>query len=550
LNELADDFAAQDRADADSAQYVEKKGRLFTTTGQPVVRWKDGDLPMVVDLAETALIESGIKIFQRDSPLTLVRLMQRPAQSVRNYKRPPGVLGMVTVDLPYLLETLTRVAVWERFDARAKEWRRINCPEKVVSTLLSRGGEWKMPRISGAITAPTLRPDGTILQQPGYDAATHVYYDPCGVDYPPIPENPGYDDAHRAFDTLRAAFGSFPYQEPVDEAAALSYALTALVRRSLPAAPLGAISAPKPGSGKSLLADCIGILAMGTAAPAMTFSSTDEEAQKTALSVLMQGDPVILIDNVERPLEGDWLCSILTQEVYTQRALGRNEMVTVPTRTLILATGNHLSVAGDLRTRTLLCRIDAKLERPEQRAYDYDLRIKTLANRPAIVAAGLTLMRAFVTTQQRPADFVRPWGRFEHWSDLVRAPLVWMDCEDPCESLKTIERDDPMRSEHLQVMLLWHRAFGDRKLTAREVVTNMGDAHVSTDLVALNTVLRELVLDKTGVLSSRRLGKWLERNKDAPVGMTLEREGRIQYQVERAGEQDNAALWRVVKRAG
>ena len=70
----------------------------------------------------------------------------------------------------------------------------------------------------------------------------------------------------------------------------------------------------------------------------MTFAETDEEAKKTALAVLMEGDPVVLIDNVERPLEGDWLCSMLTSELYKQRMLGRTEMVSVPTRTLILAT--------------------------------------------------------------------------------------------------------------------------------------------------------------------------------------------------------------------
>lgn len=474
--------------------------------------------------------------------------MLRPSQTVRNYKRPPGILGMVTVEPPYLLEMLTRVARWEKFDARTKEWKRINCPEQIVSTFLCRGGEWKLPRLSGAISTPTLRPDGTVLQTPGYDAAMQVYYDPCGVKYPEIPDKPDKAAATKAFEVVLDAFDSFPFQEEVDRAAALSYALTATVRRSLPSAPLGAISAPKPGSGKSLLSDCIGILALGTTPPAMTFASTDEEAQKTALSVLMQGESVVLIDNVERPLEGDWLCSILTQEVYTQRVLGRNEMVTVPTRTLFLATGNHLSVAGDLRTRTLLCRIDSKLEHPEQRKFDYDLRIRMLAERPQIVAAALTLMRAFIATSQKAEDLVKPFGRFEHWSSMVRAPLVWMGCADPCESLKTIERDDPTRSEHLQVMFRWHRIFGDSKLTAREVVTRLNGPGPTDDESALNQLARDLWLDaKTGSISSRRMGKWLERNKDAPIGMTTP-DGRAQYQIERAGEHDNTALWRIMKR--
>src|SRR5262249_24420470 len=149
------------------------------------------------------------------------------------------------------------------------------------------------------------------------------------------------------------------------------------------------------------------------------FAETDEEAKKTALAVLVEGDPVVLIDNVERPLSGDWLCSILTAEIYRQRVLGRTEMISVPTRTLTLAPGDHIQVVGDLPSRTLLCRIDAKMERPGERVFREDLRRVMMARRPELVAAGLTLMRAFIATEQRTEDFVRQWGRFEGWSEMV-----------------------------------------------------------------------------------------------------------------------------------
>jgi len=495
-------------------------------------------------------MESGLQLYQRDSPMTLVRVVRRQASSVRHYRRPPGILGLVTIDPHYLGEQLTRCALWEKFDTRSKEWRRINCPDEVVSKYLARLGEWNLPRLSGAISAPTLRPDGTILQEPGYDAAMQVYYDPCGVDYPKIPKNPDMSDAIDALKLIDKALGSFPYQEPVDRSVALAAALTALVRRSLPAAPLIGISAPKPGSGKTLLADGIAILAMGTRAPAMVFAKTDEEAQKTALSVLLQGDPVILIDNIERPLEGDWLCSILTEETYTQRALGRNEMVSVPTRVLFVATGNHLRFARDLHTRTLLCRLDAKMERPEQRQFDYDLRTRLQQQRPELVAAGLTCLRAFISTGQRVGDFVKPWGRFEHWSSLVRAPLVWLDYEDPCTSLATIESSDPVRSEQLQVMYSWHSAFGEKNMTAREVIREIDNPAGNDALLGLYEVFSELIKNKAGVWSTKRLGWWLENHKDAPIGAMEGRDGekRVEYQIERRGQRDNAAVWRVMRK--
>jgi putative DNA primase/helicase len=73
----------------------------------------------------------------------------------------------------------------------------------------------------------------------------------------------------------------------------------------------------------------------------------------------------------------------LTSETYRQRVLGRTEMMTVPTTTLWLATGNHLVVQGDLRTRALLCRMDAKTEHPEQRQFDVEKREWMTQHRPS-----------------------------------------------------------------------------------------------------------------------------------------------------------------------
>src|SRR5215210_6717020 len=95
---------------------------------------------------------------------------------------------------------------------------------------------------------------------------------------------------------------------------ALSAILTALCRIGLRTAPLHAFSAPTMGTGKSLLADIVSIIATGRAAAVMSQGKNEEEDEKRLLSVLMQGDPIIVVDNVDRPIQGDALCSILTQE--------------------------------------------------------------------------------------------------------------------------------------------------------------------------------------------------------------------------------------------
>lgn len=55
--------------------------------------------------------------------------------------------------------------------------------------------------------------------------------------------------------------------------------------------------------------------------------------------------------------------------------------------------------------------------------------------------AGLTILKAYHHAG-RPEQKIRPFGRFEEWSNLVRSAIVWLELPDPCESRKGIEESD------------------------------------------------------------------------------------------------------------
>jgi hypothetical protein len=516
---------------------------------RPVIKWVQENLPDVVDEAEDALITSGLRIYQRAD--MLVRVVRRDTPSVRHYKRwQPGSLGITVVDDAYLIEAMTRAARWRKWNAKAKErpgdpecppgtWVPIMAPERVATTYLARRGHWQVPRLWSAISSPTLRPDGTVLQKPGYDVDTQTWYDPCGIEFPEIPESPTRDDADAAFKVFADAFKTFPFDREVDRSVALALALTALVRRSLETAPLGGISATTPSSGKTLLADGINILATGVSAPAIKLAETDEEFAKVMLAVLADGNPLVLIDNVTRPLDSDTLCVVLTSEYYRARVLGRTEMMSVPTTTLFLATGNNLVVTGDMRTRALICRLDPKVEHPEQRQFDVVFREWMTRERPKLVAAGLTVMRAFITTGQRPREQCEQWGRFEKWSDMVRAPLIWMGCQDPNDSLAELAKEDPERVELLRFLSVWEQNFGADGHTAAEAIaraTHDLSFGLSTEAKALHELLVEICKDRDGKFNTRRLASWLGKR----VGRIAE--GR---RIARGPGKDHTLTWKV-----
>lgn len=501
------------------------------TDARVEIRWIEGELPRVVDEAEAVLLQNGEQFYQRGA--MIVRVVRRKALSARNFNRADGALGLVMVDPPYLVETLTRSANWRRYDKRRDEWRPINCPDRVAVHYLARSGSWRLPRLWAAINAPTVRPDGSVLQEPGHDPSTGILYDPGEVEFGAVAEKPTRLAAELALAILRDAIKSFPFAEEVDRAVALSLILTALVRRSLPSAPLGAITAPIMGSGKTLLADVIAIIGSGVSAPVMVHPSNDDEARKLLLSILAEGECVVLIDNIERPLSGEWLCTVLTSETFQDRLLGRNVLAQVPTSTLFLATGNQLVLVGDLRTRALLCRIDPKCEHPEEREFAVDLRDTVMKHRPRLVQAALTIIRAFVVSGTAPSDCVKPWGRFEHWSALVRAPLVWLGVQDPCATVKLLEKDDPDRARHLAMLRAWRDCFGAEPHTLREALDRAVQAGASELREALELVGR----DRRGELDLLRFGKWMQRIAGRIAGG-------LQFQ--RAGERRGSALWQVM----
>ncbi len=167
-----------------------------------------------------------------------------------------------------------------------------------------------------------MRPDGTILDRPGYDSETSLFFDPGPVTFPEIPSAPTKEDARRALHQLHDVIREFTFVDKAAKAVALSGLITVLVRRSLRTAPLLIFDAPVMASGKTLLAEIMGITATGRTLPAMSYTGDEGEERKRITAALACGDPAILVDNVSHPLKGDALCAVLTQELWKDRILG------------------------------------------------------------------------------------------------------------------------------------------------------------------------------------------------------------------------------------
>jgi hypothetical protein len=534
---LADyEARAEELADEEDDQGGDGDGYDSDGTGtsgegpRPIIEVQAGELDRIVTEAEVALMHSGIQVYQRGG--RLVRPIRQAQMTLRGIKRGDGTMLVREVEEPWLVEAFTKAAIFKRYDGRMDRLKVIDCPVVVARTYMARDGQWNVPPLLGIIEAPTLRPDGTVLEDPGYDPETGLLFNPGRTQFVPVPENPTREDAVKALERITSLLKGFPFEERHDEAIAVAAILTGLVRRSIPTSPLFAFNAPKMGSGKSLLADVVSLFATGRRASVMTPAANPEEEGKRLLAVLMEGDPVVCVDNISAAWASDAMCTVLTQETWTARVLGATKTASAPTSVTWLATGNNLTFIGDLTTRVMRCDLDPQIERPEERDFDVNLHSLIPEQRGELVPAALTILRAYEVAG-RPKQDIAPYGRFEAWSALVRSALVWVGMADPCLCRADLEASDTVRSGLVAVLAGWHAAVGSGRCTAQEII---GLSRLSE-----NAELQAALMEVAGAgseISPKRLGRWLAKyEKRIEGGFRLVKEGVLHKSV----------YWKVVK---
>lgn len=337
---------------------------------------------------------------------------------------------------------------------------------------------------------------------------------------------PSFEDAQRALILLGEPLADFPFVAPEDRTAVFAGIITSIVRRSLPAAPMFAITAPTPGTGKTKIAETFSIIPTGRQPSVLSLGHDDAEAEKRLGGVLLAGDQVILLDNVERPLRGDLLCQITTQQSVRLRPLGASGMVSVPTHALLIATGNNLAIVGDLKRRVVLIRLDSGQERPEQRTFTRDYSEYIFERRGELISAALAIPLAYMAAGAPAIAGLHPFGGFEFWDKLVRRPLVWLGLSDPLKASEGLREQDPDIEGMRLLLSAWCATFKSQAKTAAELVTaGMASSHITGEYEyqELRDALQLVCNEKP---NTRRLGYWLRAHRDRIVdGMQLKQAG-------------------------
>lgn len=478
---------------------------------RPSIQVSEGRVDLLATDAEQAIIDSGLPVFQRGQELVRPAQFEVPASKGRMTIS----AGLTSLSQSGMLDAMSKAADWTKWNGRKKKLVPTNPPQLPAAILLSRAGEWHLPTISGVITAPTLRPDGTMLHAPGYDPVTRLYHAVnAGLKPAYVPERPTMEQAIEALRLLGDLLDEFPFVAPVDRAVSLSGLMTPILRGAVPVAPLHAIKASTAGTGKSYLVDIASGIAAGRSCPVISVSPEAKETESRINGLLLGGFPMVSLDNVNGELGGDLLAQAITQPVIQVRRLGGSDIFEVVSRATWFATGNGLLVKGDMTRRTVICNLDAGVERPEMRQFHHSPLDDVLADRGRYIAAILTIARAYIAAG-KPGRLVPP-ASFEEWSDLVRSPLVWLGCADPWSSTETAREDDPELMTLRDVVTCWVDALGtNAPKPLREVVKIANGKDVAYDDTPADFRWPDFraaliaVAGPKGTIDTKILGKWL-----------------------------------------
>jgi hypothetical protein len=438
-----------------------------------------GELPETVADAIDAL--ARLDVFQRAGRLQHV--VHEPRTDEGGVIRPDGTPRIRDLPSACLREQLHVAAdwkVWKQGKGKDAEPILVSCgiPRDVLAAVHERG-EWPSVRpLRGVVTWPTLRPDGTVLSEAGYDHATALIVAPTVQVH--VADEPTLESAKHALEYLVDLISGFPFAGPAHASAWIGALLTLVARPAIEGpTPQTLIDANAQGTGKTKLADLIGVIVLGREPAKWSAPQEESEWAKTLTAIALAADPYVIIDNVTRTVRSAAYDKVLTSGRYGDRILGKSEHIDVEMRTCFALTANNASLSTDQVRRSIHVRLECREEHPEQRTgfKHPDIIAHARRDRSNLLSAALTILRAYVVAG-RPHVKMATMGSYESWSSVVRASLIWAGAPDPAETQAGLQETSDTDRDVLEDLLrAWHRKFGSRWVSSSEVFREVTQEH-------------------------------------------------------------------------
>lgn len=446
-----------------------------------------------------------------------------------------------TIDVDILRYELERAATFSKWNGSITV--PTAPPTQVLKDILAMVAWPGIPALQGVIQAPVVKPNGDILDKPGYDPETHLYYLPSpDLKIPPIPLLPDDEDLKKAKSLLNEVIIDFPFTAKADVTNMLALMLTPFIRPAiLGPVPMAVISAPQAGSGKTLLGEVCGLISTGHTPTMLQYSLSEEETRKKITAALLQGELIIEFDNVRGKVDSGALASALTSTEWGDRILGRSENVRFPQKATWIANGNNIQIGDEFLRRSYPINL-TPAESRHWAHYDFvhaPLSAWVLENRGNLIWAILVLVR-YWTLAGKPKFEGIALGNFTEWVEIAGGILIsagFTQFLGNLDEMYEVQADEEAQWESWLGFL--PDIFGNNWFTTDELCQTLQDDEFLVEFLP-DEIAEMWVEDQEPTMAQKRqIGKVLKRiatRKFGDSGISLE------------SSKDNhkkVAIWRV-----
>ena len=365
---------------------------------------------------------------------------------------------------------------------------RVRADVQTVSAVLAAGSWPGVRHLEGIVYSPVVKPSGAILQEPGYDYESRLYYYKT-LDHGKIPDRNPSIRVPKAIEALMYVVKDVPFVHRHQRSAWLAAVLTRFARYVYRgSAPMFCVSATEIGSGKTLLCELASLISEGRPPDIIPFTG-DPNEEKREILALLAGDEThtVCLDNVKIKLTGAAYEAMLTASAIAGREVGTSNVRRIVMGEVVWwATGNGLEIGNDMARRSLLMRIFDKSGKPTAREYsEKDIRAYVMRERENLVRACLFILSGFIAAKgpQYTTDCdgypVENFASYEGWSGFVRQAVIWAGkiamenglavgykgaADGLPDPVRAMAGNDPEaateRSEAEMLVRLWRDAFG------------------------------------------------------------------------------------------
>ena len=359
--------------------------------------------------------------------------------------------------------------------------------------------------LRGFSETPVFLANGALLMSPGYDSESGLYLRLAHLD--DIRSDVPIQEASSLLtDEL---LGEFPFADAGSQAHAVGLLLQPFVRHMIDGpTPLFLIDAPARGTGKGLLADVVSGVSLGRSAAVMALQRDDDELEKRVTAMMVEGHPMVLLDNVTS-LKSTTLSAVLTTTLWRGRWLGQSKMVEAPNNATWVATGNNVGFSDEMLRRTVHIRLDAGVERPEERKgfRHGDLMAWARSNRTSLVSACVSLVQAWIDAGMPSGSGTL--GRYERWVEVMGGILDVAGVEGFLTNREALYGNaDAETREWTLLCEAWWEQHEARPITAKDLFEIAKD----------NSLVMDVWAGRSALSGQQRFGHALLARRDRVFG--------------------------------